>query len=374
MALSLQVASGYSTLSQNKKSTIAANPIRGGLYKNEITPGLSKLDELYRLHRLLDGRRTGISRADLIGSHDFARSTLARLIRDLRDKLGAPLEHDPDRGGYHYNTADGRFDLPGLWFTAEELLALVTLKHLLASLEPGLLDDHLRPFHSRIDQLLASRHLGVGEAAKRIRLLSMAARRKNSHHFQIVAGSVLQRHRLRIDYYNREHDQTTRREISPQRLVHYRDNWYLDAWCHQRQGLRIFAVECIRAVEPLNKAAKAVAESTLNHELGSSYGIFAGAPRATAVLRFTARRARWVAEETWHPEQQSRWLEDGRYELRLPYSDDRELLMDILKHGAEVEVIAPDALRETVEKQLDGAGSQYPRGSNAGSTFENGAG
>jgi predicted DNA-binding transcriptional regulator YafY len=331
---------------------------------------LSKLDEIYRLHRLLDGRRTGISRAALIGEHGFARSTLSRLIADLRNKLGAPLENNLERGGYFYDSADGRHPLPGLWFSADELLALVTLKHLLANLEPGLLDDHLRPLQTRIDTLLASQHLGAGEAAQRIRLLSIASRRKNPRHFQAVAHAVLQRHRLRIDYYNRERDQTSSREISPQRLAHYRDNWYLDAWCHEKKGLRIFAVECIRAVEPLTKPAKTVAESTLNRELASSYGIFAGLPHATAVLRFTAKRARWVAEEIWHPEQKSRWIEDGRYELHLPYSDDRELIMDILKYGAEVEVIAPEALRVAVGKQLDVAASQYRRGNATGSDFE----
>jgi proteasome accessory factor C len=333
---------------------------------------LSKLDELYRLHRLLDGRRTGISRADLIGSHGFARATLARLVADLRNKLNAPLINDKERGGYRYDTADGRHALPGLWFTADELLALVTLKHLLANLEPGLLDDHLRPLQTRIDQLLASHHLGAGEADSRIRLLSMAARRKNPRHFQIVAGAVLQRHRLKIDYYNRERNETSTREISPQRLAHYRDNWYLDAWCHEKKGLRIFAVECIRAVEPLSKAAKPIAESTLNRELASAYGIFAGKPRATAVLVFTAKRARWVAEEIWHPEQQSRWLEDGRYELHLPYSDDRELLMDILKFGPDVKVMAPSELREAVEKLLGAAADQYRRGDETGSGFETG--
>ena len=105
---------------------------------------MSKLDELYRLHRLLDGRRTGLPRAALITEHGFSRSTLARLIADLRDKLNAPLIHDPERGGYRYDTADGRHPLPGLWFSADELLALVTLKHLLAHLEPGLLDERSR--------------------------------------------------------------------------------------------------------------------------------------------------------------------------------------------------------------------------------------
>jgi proteasome accessory factor C len=331
---------------------------------------LSKFDEIYRLHRLLDGRRTGFPRASLIGEHGFSRSTLTRLIADLRDKLGAPIICDHERGGYRYDTADGRHPLPGLWFSPSELLALVTLKHLLASLEPGLLDDHLRPLQTRIDKLLESSHLGAGEAAQRIRPLSIASRRKNPRHFQAVAHAVLQRHRLKIDYYNRERDETSHREISPQRLAHYRDNWYLDAWCHDKKGLRIFAVECIRAVEPLAKPARTVAESTLNRELASSYGIFAGQPHAIAVLQFTAKRARWVAEEIWHPEQQSRWLEDGRYELRLPYSDDRELLMDILKYGAEVEVVAPEALRQAVGKQLDAAASQYRRENAAGSGNE----
>lgn len=333
---------------------------------------LSKLDELYRLHRLIDGRRTGIPRAALTSVHGFSRSTLTRLIADLRDRLGAPLIHDSERGGYRYDTADGSHALPGLWFTPTELQALVTLKHLLANLEPGLLDDHLRPLQARIDKLLASQHLGAGEAAQRIRILAAAARQKNLRHFQTIAGAVLQRRRLKIDYYNREHDEISTREISPQRLAHYRDNWYLDAWCHDKKGLRIFAVECVRAAVPLGKSAKAIAESTLNRELASAYGIFAGLPVATAVLRFTPKRARWVADEIWHPQQQSRWLEDGRYELTVPYSDDRELLMDILKYGAEVEVVAPEVLREAVRNQLDVAAGQYRCGKAASSGFEPG--
>ncbi len=328
---------------------------------------MSKLDEIYRLHRLLDGRRTGISRAVLIGEHGFARSTLARLIADLRDKLGAPLVHDPDRGGYRYDTADGRHPMPGLWFTADELLALVTLKQLLANLEPGLLDDHLRPLHTRIDQLLASRHLGAGAAAQRIRILAIAARSKNPRHFQAVAHAVLQRHRLRIDYYNRERDQTSQREISPQRLVHYRDNWYLDAWCHDKKALRIFAVECIRTVEPLARSAKSVSDAMLNRELATSYGIFAGRPRATAILVFSAKRARWVAEERWHPHQQSQWLDDGRFELHVPYSDPRELLMDVLKYGPDIEIAAPPELREAIKNLLERAAGQYRRGKTTGS-------
>ena len=274
----------------------------------------------------------------------------------------APPSSSTWRSGYRYDTADGHHPLPGLWFTSAELHALITLNHLLHTLQPGLLDSALAPIRTRLDSLLQTEHLGSGETQKRIRILAMAARAKDMRHFQTVAGAVLQRKRLIIQYFNRERDETSEREISPQRLTHYRDNWYLDAWCHQKKSLRIFAVECIRQASALNKPAKTVPESTLNKELASAYGIFAGHPVATAILRFTAHRARWVADETWHPEQQSRWLEDGRYELSIPYSNDKELIMDILKYGADVEVIAPEELKEAVKIRSTGPETNTNKG------------
>jgi predicted DNA-binding transcriptional regulator YafY len=75
-----------------------------------------------------------------------------------------------------------------------------------------------------------------------------------------------------------------------------------------------------------------------------------------AKLKFSARRARWVAQEEWHPDQVSSVLPDGTLMLEVPYSDTRELIGEILRHGTDVEVIEPQALRaqtaETLSKAL----------------------
>lgn len=61
-----------------------------------------------------------------------------------------------------------------------------------------------------------------------------------------------------------------------------------------------------------------------------------------------------MADETWHPKQKGRF--DGEhYHLEVPYADHRELVMDILKHGPEVEVVAPEALRAEVVSLLSKA-------------------
>jgi len=76
-------------------------------------------------------------------------------------------------------------------------------------------------------------------------------------------------------------------------------------------------------------------------------------------LLFSADRARWVAAEDWHPQQRGRFLPDGRYQLVLPYSDDPELIMDVLKYGPDCTVVAPPDLRAKVRQRLQAAIDHY---------------
>jgi predicted DNA-binding transcriptional regulator YafY len=109
----------------------------------------------------------------------------------------------------------------------------------------------------------------------------MTGRNVALERFQIVVGALLQRNKLFINYHGRGNDESSQREISPRRVTNYRDNRYLDAWCHSRNALRI------------------------------------------------------------------------------PYSDPRQLVMDTLKHGAEVEVIAPEELRREVAECLRQGSAKY---------------
>ncbi len=154
----------------------------------------------------------------------------------------------------------------------------------------------------------------------------------------------------------------TEREVSPQRLVHYRENWYLDAWCHLRKELRNFEVDSIQRVEVLEKAAKSVSKRSVEEVLGPGYCIFTGMKVQSARLAFTPLRARWVASEQWHLKQKGHFDDAGRYILELPYADHRELIMDILKYGSDVEVLAPESLRHLVREEHERAAGIYATG------------
>jgi len=317
---------------------------------------MERFHRYYRLHHLFSARRLPVSRAAIERELECSRATVNRIIDDLRG-YGAPIEYLREQNGWRY--APGvAFELPGTWFNASELYALLATQKLLAEAEPGLLDETLAPLKRKIDRILQAEHLGGGEIARRVRILRMAGRGAGPC-FNVTTTALVQRKRVKIEYHGRSKGDVTDREISPQRLVHYRDNWYLDAWCHLRKGLRSFALERIRQAKLSARSALNVSESKLDEHFATAYGIFAGTPKQVAVLRFTAERARWVADEQWHPRQAGRFLDDGRYELQVPYSDSRELVMDILRHGPDVEVMAPSELRAVVAGTLRAAGGQY---------------
>jgi len=315
---------------------------------------MDRTERFYKIDQLLQERRA-VSLALLMEELSVSRATVKRDLEYLRDRLSAPIVWDRSIRGYRYDVplpGSPRYALPGLWFNASEAHALLTMEHLLSNLQPGLLGPHIEPLRARIRMLLESGDHSAEEVVRRIRVLHMAARAVEPSHFQAIATGLLGRRRIRLEHHNRRIDETVSREVSPQRLVYYRDNWYLDAWCHLRKGLRSFGVDAIRSVVPLTTRAKNVAAKILDDELGSGYGIFAGRQTQKAVLQFTAERARWVAREEWHPEQESSFDNEGRYTLKVPYSDDTELLMDILRYGPDVEVLRPPGLRKKVQDRL----------------------
>jgi predicted DNA-binding transcriptional regulator YafY len=226
-------------------------------------------------------------------------------------------------------------------------------------LQPGLLGPQLRPLRDLIRRALESGDFPAKEVSRRIRILQIGVRPIESKTFQAISSALLSRRRLHIKHYRRARDESLDREISPQRLVYYRDNWYLDGWCHLRKALRTFSVDVITEATVMHKRTREITDQTLDETLGAGFGIFSGKKTQTAVLRFSPVRARWVSRETWHSEQDGSYELDGAYMLRVPYSDPRELVMDILKYGADVEVLAPASLRQLVKQQLADASGQY---------------
>ena len=290
-----------------------------------------------------------------------SRATVNRDLGYLRDFMGAPVVYDRERNGHRYDPNAPEFELPGLWFNDTELRALLASEQLLEAVQPGLLGPYIGPLRARIRTLLEHSGRSAEVVTRRVVLQPFARRQVDEQIFGQVSAGVLDAVPLQLTYDGRERGARTHRRVHPYRLLHYRDNWYLVGWCEKADALRTFSLDRIRAVASDDGPLRPPDETALDRYLGASFGIFTGEATDWAVLRFSAARARWVADEIWHPEQIGQWV-GAEYELQVPYSDARELLMDILKYGPDVEVLAPAALRELVATRLVEAAARYRSG------------
>lgn len=322
---------------------------------------MNMTERIFKIEQLLASRSV-VSFKEIQRELEVSRSTVTRNLTYLRDRMHSPIEYDRSLGGYRRAKPTGKAasqSFPGLWFNASEATALMTMHHLLSTLQPGLLARHIEPLRERLERLMRSADHAFSEFERRVHIEQPSRAAPQPTYFQVVADAVFARRRLALTYYAKSSDEETVREISPQRLVFYRQVWYVDAWCHLRGDMRKFALDGIRKVKRLETPAREMSQVDLQAFLAAGYGIFTGRQLQWATLRFTPSAARWVATERWHARQKSRREADGSYVLEVPYSNPQELLMEVLRYGADVEVLAPASLREQVGAALVAAAARY---------------
>lgn len=308
-----------------------------------------------QLERFLwfDGRLKGMhfpNASHLAAEFEISHKTAQRDITLYRDRLLAPIVYDAARRGYYYTEAG--FELPRLPTTQEELLALLVARRLLATSAGGFLGEAIRGFSLKLRDAAAA--LGLDDT----RLGEAFSASWHGHSpasgkiFQGVVEGLIQHRVIEIAYHSAGSSETTRRQVEPHHLQHYMGSWVLIAWCRLRRDWRKFHLARIAILNLHVETFPPRPRKQWSPMLDAAFGIFQGPASFPVTLRFTPFRARWVREQLWHPAQKARTTPDGGLELSFPVADFREVKMMILQFGADVEVLAPDALREEVREEV----------------------
>lgn len=85
--------------------------------------------------------------------------------------------------------------------------------------------------------------------------------------FEVTAKATMQQKRLELVYYTRSRNSETTRLVSPKRLLHYRENWYLLVWCHTANDLRLFSLDAIRYAQIQKEAAPVFDRASMRNTL-----------------------------------------------------------------------------------------------------------
>ena len=323
---------------------------------------MSQTARLYRIEQMLRDRES-VTFKEMQDALEVSAATLKRDLAYLRDRLNAPIEYDYFIKGYRFvvPVKGHKYQLPSLWFAPAEIRALLIMHKLLNELDTGgLLTTHLTPLINRVTEMMGTSLADAKVVISRVKLLAASQRRKfRLDSFEVVGNALMIRKRLRFTYHGRHRNEMTQRLVSPQRLTFYRENWYLDAYCHEAMAIRKFSLDAISHAVMTEEAAKEMTLRNINEALAEGYGIYNGGKAQIAILLFKPEAARWVRHESWHARQKMHDHQDGSLEMHVPYSQDTELVMDILRHGENVVVLGPPELREQVSARLRTALEHY---------------
>jgi predicted DNA-binding transcriptional regulator YafY len=285
--------------------------------------------------------------------HEISTKQAQRDIDFARERLKAPLLFNRIQNGYEYE--DTRYELPPIWCGQDELVAFCVALRLAAAVP----DKQVKSFlHELLGKFLDFRS---ARPSPRLRSMESKISVKNIEYYRVdedifrrVLVGLFQGNSLRIAYRSPYAGEETERTILPLRLLHYMGNWHLIAFCSLKGELRDFALSRIRRIEQTDQAVRLPdGVQAIDDFIDRSFGLLGGGTSTEVHLRFSPDVAEWISEQVWHKSQEMVKREDGSIELSFPVSDFREVKREILKYGAEVEVLSPVELREEVKKEIE---------------------
>ena len=329
---------------------------------------MSEIDRLYSYKSLFLKRRL-ISQSEILSSLEISTATFKRDLSKLRDRLNLPIIYDRTLRGYRLDKDTSPNGFSSAIFSKEEILVFSTIQYILTKFEPHLFNSALKPLKTKIEFMLNDIGLTESDVMSRIKFLYSRKRTLNYDIFERLLSASFNRKKVSIRYLDSQSNITIERTISPQQLIYYKDNWYMDAWCHFRNDVRTFALDAIEACTIVNESVKELNIAENKRMDRVDYGIFIGRVQQWAKIKINSKSASWVIREEWHPDQKTHMGSDGWLTLEIPYSDSREILAEILKLGNNAMVLEPKELKNSHVENLQLTLANYKSSRNSSSTL-----
>ena len=314
---------------------------------------MSVLERVFYFHReILKGNYPN-SRT-LADQFEMSIATSKRDINYLRDRLCAPLSFDPKKNGFCYQEG---FHLP-----FEESPRIIFLLAMLSKLadEAGLGElQEVKQLEQRLSAMISPDY---GTVIDSLQCLWIEIESIDHRIFEIIIEAVVKKQLLALQYSSIG-GKSSARTVAPLQIINYQGRWYCYAFCSLRRENRLFHIGRIQSagLTGVNIPENVALDRSI---IGQSFGIFQGKPRYTAEILFTSTAAELVKNQRWHKDQKIEPVENGVL-LRLPVSDNRELVMKILQYGSMAKVLSPPELIKRLQTEIIAMSDNYREDENS---------
>ena len=324
------------------------------------TPG-HRLEETKRTARILEiiqliaGKPRQYRRGDLAERFEISERMIQKDFDVVRHGLKLVLMKDGD--GYYFERLP---HLPTTAYSFSEALALLTAARAAQAI-PGVNSAELAAAVARLESVFPDEFRPlVREATEKLPRRAVKAHRQDM--LTVLHRALIERRQVKIVYATGSRDgEANERVVEPYHIMPYGRSWHLIAFDHRREEVLQFKVDRVKEAELLDALYPVPPDFDVDTYLGDGWGIMRGAATEpeTVVLLFEPEAGRWVAEEQWHPSQQSETLPDDRVRVTFRVGVTPEMVNWLLYYGSRVRVVEPAWLQVRAREEHRNALSLY---------------
>lgn len=305
---------------------------------------------LYRIHLIDDMIRSGTypNKTDLCEKIEVSPRTIARDLDMLRDLYQAPLEFDSHKNGYYYT--DENFFIKYVNLKEGELFSLTLFDRLLEQYKNTPLEKQLKSIFKKITESLPEKvQIDSSFLSDEITYISDPLPEINTVIFETVMTALKTSRTLEIEHYNLNTNEKKSRLIDPYHIVCKGGSWYIIAWCHTREEVRIFSLTRITKAEIKNEKFKTPKDFKVSDYIDPGFGIFASEKKPYSIKFLCKGKLAQVAREyKWHPNQIETDNGDGTITVSFETTQLTTAHRLLVNLGSNAIVLEPPELKELV--------------------------
>jgi predicted DNA-binding transcriptional regulator YafY len=299
--------------------------------------------------------RQGVPLAEAARHFDITEQQLVKDL-ELLFVCGMPghmpddlIEAEWDSGEVYLDNADA-IARP-LRLAPDEAIALIAGLRTLAELPGPDGTQDRRAVDSALAKLSAAAQDAVPVASRLTIDLSTGIADEN---LQVVREALRRHRRLRLTYVVPARDETTERDVDPMQVLSVDGRWYLEAWCHRAEGVRLFRMDRVAAAHLLDVDGRPPPQAVSRE---SDEQLFTPSPDDLLVTLEVEPRARWVAE--YYPVEDTQELPGGRLRITMSVANPRWLPRMILRLGGAGRIVSPPDLADEAVRVANAALANY---------------
>jgi proteasome accessory factor B len=326
----------------------------------------SQAARVHDIIRLIESRH-GVTIEEVCEETGISRRTVHRDLIAIQD-AGYPLVSEWQTGRKAYRFLTRFKNIPPITFSLNELATLYFLRGQADNLDSTPFADDLTSIFTKVRSVLPPRYAAHLDRISGVSLPLIQGKHDYRDFHDILArlrDALIHQYRITLQYLPVARTSAETYQVDPYTLALYKGGLYLIGYAHNRDDLRTFAVERIKAVAVERERFELPDDYCPEERLKDAFGIVAEPP-AEITIRFSSVVKNSVSGRIWHPSQRVTELEDGSIEVSFTAGGRLEIISWILSYGEHAEVIEPRELRDEVASCLKKASRRYVRQRNRG--------